>query len=120
MTEESRLLDPSALERLLDWGGQDLVGKMIDLFSENAPGKVNQIRQGVHEGDLRLVERGAHSLKSSSGNVGAERVRSLAQRIEALAEAGEGEEVPHLLEELDKTLARTVPALAERKLASEE
>ena len=105
------LLDLSILDRLRDWGGADLKHQMIELFFENAPERVEGVREGLANGDLELAERSAHSLKSSAANLGAQAVRILSARIEELLEGGKGEEAKGLLPELEARFGETIEAL---------
>lgn len=109
--ETGPLLDPAAFVRLREWGGDGLLKKMIELFTQNSPIRMDQIRKGVAEGDPDLVEGGAHSLKSSCGNLGAESVRLLAARMETLGEEKRLEEARELLPELERQFDETLKAL---------
>lgn len=80
---ELQVIDPQALERLKEWGGDKLAGQMVRLFLKNSGARMDQIRNGVSQGDPDESERGAHSLKSSAANVGAEALRAAATRIES-------------------------------------
>lgn len=86
--EDTRVIDPSAHERLLEWGGSELLSQMVGLFLEHTGARMEMISSGFETGEARQVEHGAHSLKSSAANVGAQRVRGLAQRLETLASEG--------------------------------
>ena len=88
-TELAPLLDPKGLALLREWGVEPLVKKMVELFLRNSEERLALGREGLEAGDPRLVERAAHSVKSGAGNVGADRLRDLATRIEGAAEAGE-------------------------------
>ncbi|MFQ5553102.1 MAG: Hpt domain-containing protein [Thermoplasmata archaeon] len=81
-------VDPEALDRLREWGGDQLVGQMIRLFLENSETRMEQIRAGLEKDDADEAGKGAHSLKSSAANVGAHTVRALAAAMEQ--QAGEG------------------------------
>ena len=85
MSDQS-VIDQSAIERLKEWGGAELPRKMIDIFLSNSPERMEQIRDGISTETPRKAETGAHSLKSSAGNVGAIRLQSLAEEAESLAE----------------------------------
>lgn len=82
-------VDPKILERLRRLGGNELVLKMIDLFSSHAQSVLTQALTAFSAGDLEALERAAHSIKSSAGNVGALEVRHLAEQIEEAAHAGD-------------------------------
>lgn len=81
MTDTNPIERP-ALDRLEEWGGERLLQQMIRLFLENSPERMTQIRDGLDGGEASVVERGAHSLKSSAANVGAHEVSRIAQLME--------------------------------------
>jgi len=103
---DSPVIDPGALERLMEWGGEELPRKMIEIFLSHAPQRVEQIREGLMESDPRGVVEGAHSLKSSAGNLGASRVQTLCHEVERMAEGGDLSAAQELLSELDRAYAR--------------
>ena len=105
------ILDTAALDKLYEWGGAELKDKMIELFSQNAPDRLEGVRAGLGSGDLELAERSAHSLKSSAANLGAQAVRQLSGRIEELLEKGEEDEARGLLPELEEKFGETIQAL---------
>lgn len=113
-------LDPEALERLRGWGGEALVGKMIALFLKNAPERMAEIRAGAATGDWDRLERGAHSLKSSAGNLGADSLRALSARMEEAAEARSDDPVDGLLAELESAFDHTLRALRETQAAASD
>ena len=82
---DSQVIDPEALERLREWGGDKLATQMVRLFLKNSGTRMDQIRNGVANEDLKEAEFGAHSLKSSAANIGAEGLRSLATSAESAA-----------------------------------
>jgi len=104
-------IDPQALDRLREWGGDPLVAQMIRLFIKNAGLRVEQIRTGVRDELIREAEMGAHSLKSSAANLGAERVRNLAAEIERAAANDEPGPVAALLPELEIAFANAMAEL---------
>jgi len=105
------LVDPQQMERLQEWGGPQLQRKMIDLFLTHARDRVEEIREGLANADARKAETGAHTLKSSAGNVGASRVQEMAQEAEALAEAGKLEELEAVLPALEEAFDAVCDAL---------
>ncbi|MCJ7628938.1 MAG: Hpt domain-containing protein [Longimicrobiales bacterium] len=101
MMKDLPLLDLAQMERLNEWGGSELKRKMIGLFLTHAVERLDQIREGVSAGSPEKAEAGAHTLKSSAGNVGAQRVQMLARDAEALAEAGNLDELKALFPSLE-------------------
>ena len=87
-SDPNQVVDEKTLERLRRLGGNELVVKMIDLFSSHAQSVLTQALAAFEAEDLEALERAAHSIKSSAGNVGAIEVRHLAEQIEEAAHAG--------------------------------
>ncbi|MBM4185453.1 MAG: Hpt domain-containing protein [Gemmatimonadetes bacterium] len=109
---DAQIIDPQALERLREWGGEKLAGQMVPLFLKNSGTRMDQIRAGVTGTDLQEAERGAHSLKSSAANIGAETLRTLATRMEGAALDGSVETAGALLPELESAYADAMRELA--------
>jgi HPt (histidine-containing phosphotransfer) domain-containing protein len=109
---DSQILDPQALDRLREWGGDKLAGQMVRLFLKNSGARMDQIRAGVGAADLQEAERGAHSLKSSAANIGAEFLRTLATRMESAALDESAEDARALLPELEAAYTDAMRELA--------
>lgn len=108
---EPKVLDQAALDRLREWGGEKLLAQMIRLFLENAPTRMEQIRTGVSSETADEAEKGAHSLKSSAANIGAETIRALAAEMEHAASDGDVAAVAERLPALEDAFARGIEAL---------
>jgi HPt (histidine-containing phosphotransfer) domain-containing protein len=108
---DSQIIDPQALDRLREWGGDKLAAQMVRLFLKNSGTRMDQIRSGVDGGDLEEAERGAHSLKSSAANIGAETLRTLATRIESAALEDDPDTAGSLLPELEKAYSEAMSEL---------
>lgn len=111
--DETVVVDTDALSRLEEWGGRELVLKMLAIFFEHAPERIEQIRSGARDGQLEETERGAHSLKSSAGNLGARRLQARAAEMEEKAADGELDEVTALLPDLESAWAEALAALTD-------
>ncbi len=111
--EDLPLVDLAQMERLKEWGGPELQKKMVELFLTHARERLDQIIEGVSNGDTVKAETGAHTLKSSAGNVGAQRVQALATDAEALAEAGNMGDLEALLPTLQEEFDAACGALEE-------
>jgi CheY-like chemotaxis protein len=84
------LLDPSALERLVETIGDDrsLLTALIDTFLSDAPRLVEAARRGLEHGQTEEVRRAAHTLKSNGATFGASSLSELSRQLEALARLG--------------------------------
>ena len=56
---------------LCEEGDPELLVDLIQMYLEDAPHKLSEIVQGLADHDWDRVERAAHSLKGSAGNLGA-------------------------------------------------
>ena len=118
--EEEHCIDPAALERLHKMGGEKLVGQIIGIFLENAPKRLQAARSGEETGDFKAIEQAVHSLRSSAGNLGADRIQELAGIIEELAEKEQGESIPGLLDELEAAFVQVKARLQEEQKGLEQ
>ncbi len=101
------ILDIERLDKLKSIGGPELLFQMLDLYLGNAPDRISGILEGCREQDYDRIRKSAHSLKSSSGNVGAMAFMDLCQQIEVAAEQGN---LP-LLEDLQDSFVRQSQAV---------
>ncbi len=104
-------LDLHVLEKLEKLGGEELVSKMVSLFTSHAESALRDAFAGLSGKDLDRVRKAAHALKSSAGNVGALKVQSLSDEIEQMAEQGNGNIQP-LLTDLENAYFRAKALLA--------
>jgi signal transduction histidine kinase/CheY-like chemotaxis protein len=85
-------LDNSALDavRQLDPDGSDrLLSRLIALYRDDSSQLLADIDNGLKAGDAEAVARAAHTLKSSSANLGATNVAAIARQIETSARGGD-------------------------------
>ncbi|MBW3660756.1 MAG: Hpt domain-containing protein [Gemmatimonadetes bacterium] len=97
--------DAAALLRLRRLGGNALVRRMAGLFVSLGEERVAAARAGVEYGDLDTIERAAHSLKSSAGNVGAIELQRLAEAVERAAAEGRRSAAAAGVEEMEAAFA---------------
>ncbi|MGH7786444.1 MAG: Hpt domain-containing protein [Candidatus Binatia bacterium] len=79
------VLDQTALEALRDLndeGEDDLLVELIDLFLEDAPTRMNGMRDAIAKQDWPAVASWAHSLKGSCGSLGAMPMAEQCNRLE--------------------------------------
>lgn len=118
MSADDSQWDDAAIDRLRKLGGNDLLGKMIDLFLQGAPKRIAAARAGEQAGDWTAVGHATHALKSSAANVGARRLSQLCEQIELLANQNNGPAIPPLLPELEVTFEQVRARLIALKGAS--
>jgi signal transduction histidine kinase/CheY-like chemotaxis protein len=106
-------LDHSAIEavRQLDPDGQDrLLSRLIALYRDDSSQLLADMENALKVGDTENVARAAHTLKSSSANLGATNVAAIARQIEHAARGGDISELPA---SMTKLRAQRTVALSE-------
>lgn len=82
---ELPLIDPEAIENLraLNPGDNDeFLREIITIFLEDTPQRIAELDQSLVAGDVPTFTRAAHSIKGSSSNLGALRLREFAEKLE--------------------------------------
>jgi HPt (histidine-containing phosphotransfer) domain-containing protein len=85
-------------------GDAELLKELADLFLEEYPRLMAELRAAHEQGDAKQVERTAHGLKGSVANFGAKPAVDAASQIEQLGKAGKLETVAEALRSLDLAL----------------
>jgi len=83
------------------------------LFREDAALRIHELRDSVARSDAATLQRAAHALKSSSGNIGAARMYALCATIEANARQGNLAGMGEMVQQLSAELERALRALTE-------
>ncbi len=78
-----------AIKALQRPGKPDLLQMVVGLFETDAPKNINSLLSGLEASDLELVRTSAHTLKSSSAYLGADRLSALCRDIEQAARSGD-------------------------------
>jgi two-component system sensor histidine kinase/response regulator len=110
-TSASHPLEEAAIDRLRRLGGDEFAGNMINLFLEYSQTKLVDAQKASQAEDCAGVAKAAHPIKSSAGNVGANRVQELAASLEEAATAQQLGEMDRLLGQLAAALAEVKPRL---------
>jgi CheY-like chemotaxis protein len=66
-------------------GNDELMGELIQLFIDDAPKQMREIRDAQSKSDAARLENAAHSLKGSASTLGAVALTSSARKLEFLA-----------------------------------
>jgi CheY-like chemotaxis protein/HPt (histidine-containing phosphotransfer) domain-containing protein len=103
-----QVLDQSILAELREMpptDGLSMLRELVDLFLESAPHRISQISQSI--ADAPKLAFHAHALKSMSLNLGAKRMVELSQKLEELGRAGNLNDAPPLLKDLETAYTQT-------------
>lgn len=86
----------------------------LQVYCEQSRILTGQLRTALELGDIGETIRLAHTIKGSSGSVGARAVELLARKLEETGEHADMETVAALVEALEDELPRTEKAIAEK------
>ena len=78
---------------------------MVAIFFEESAEMIRRIEKAIAEKDAELLERSAHTLKSSSAMFGARRARHAALDLEILGKSGTTDNSTPLFEKLRREVA---------------
>jgi signal transduction histidine kinase/CheY-like chemotaxis protein/HPt (histidine-containing phosphotransfer) domain-containing protein len=113
--DESALANIRALQRP---GAPDLLLRVVDLYLASAPKLIKQMHAALVQSDAPAIMRAAHTLKSSSANLGARHLADLCKTLEACSRKGNIDPAAAMLAQLQAEYVRTADALtAEVKVA---
>ncbi len=86
-------VDTERLSVLLRTGGRELVSELIDIYLDEMPGRLDQLREAVEAEDVETVRTVAHKIKGSSSNLGLPEVALAGATLE---DVGKNENMEHV------------------------
>ncbi|PIR00310.1 MAG: hypothetical protein COV66_07445 [Nitrospinae bacterium CG11_big_fil_rev_8_21_14_0_20_45_15] len=92
-------------------GDDELFREIVEIYLEDSPTIVKNLKQAVMDSDAANIEKFAHALKGASGNICAEPVCDLAQMIERMGRKNELSEVRDVYRKLVKEFIRLKDSL---------
>lgn len=104
-----------AIRQLEHYGSPGLVQRVVGIFLDETPRLIDGLHRAVRESAADRLRLGAHSLKGSSGNVGAERLNACARRLERACKGGFPANADTLIAAIDSSFEEAARAL--RRLA---
>ena len=99
-------------------GNQDLLARVVGLYSTNSQVLIESIRAAVIGNDAAALMKAAHALRSCSGNVGATSLSALCADVEAAAAMGDLSTAFSLIETLLAEHGQVLLALDEQTKAA--
>ena len=105
--------DQAAFDHLLEITGNDLefVDELIDTYLADASVQLEAMQAAASSGDAAALVRPAHSLKSSSANVGAMALADICRALEAAAQTGDVPDAQEQVADCDRAFADARAAL---------
>jgi HPt (histidine-containing phosphotransfer) domain-containing protein len=98
------VLDPAVIERLRQLtppGEPDVLGEILTVFLAEVPRRIDRLKAAWRAGNGADVQRAAHSLKGSSGNIGADALFEVCRQIDERARTGDVR-LEELIDALDR------------------
>ena len=89
----------------------DALARIIGLYLEDVPLRLEALRRAVERGEAQKVEETAHMLKGGSGYMGAVRMVEICAALQEVGASGDLSRAPELLDELEAEFWRLHPAL---------
>lgn len=90
---------------------EDFLVELIDVYLDEAPARMARLQLAVDGHDADTLTREAHTLKSSSANVGAMTLSALAQQVELAGRTGRMENLADVMRHMAATFAQVRTAL---------
>ncbi len=112
MCKMEPVIDKAAALARVD-GDREFLAQLVDVFMGDATARLAGVRAALARHDCAALERAAHSLKGAASSIGATAVAQTAERLEALARAGDLAHAGPVCAALEAEMARLQPALAE-------
>ena len=104
------VFDLAAFERQTG-GDASLRAEIVQMFLEDCPVRVEEIRAAVASGDAAALVSSAHALKGSAAYLSASIVRGRAADLERLGREQRLTDAPAILAQLDAAVAAVITAL---------
>lgn len=109
------LIDQEAWETMKSMTEPAFLVELIEVYLNDSPQLIEQIRTGLAAGEVDTVRRAAHSLKSNSASFGANRLANAARELEMIAKGGTLDGAGAKLETVEAEFSQLLPVLAELK-----
>ena len=112
---DSSVIDAQAIENLraLNPGDNDeFLREIAGIFLEDTPARIVELEQSLAAADLAKFTRAAHSIKGSSANLGALKLRAAAEKLEHHARTQGLQDVTAMVGEIKAEFAHALTELS--------
>lgn len=84
------IIDQEAIENLRALNPEDdsFLREIVGIFLEDTPARIAELKDSFARSDVAAFSRAAHSIKGSSSNLGASRLRKAAETLEHESKKG--------------------------------
>lgn len=98
---QPKSINADVIENLKALGGITLLAELHSVYIRTSETLIKEIHTAIAENNAQALKEKAHSLKSSSGNMGALQLSQLCLQLEKMGEAGKMTEAQALMPSLD-------------------
>jgi signal transduction histidine kinase/HPt (histidine-containing phosphotransfer) domain-containing protein len=105
-------VDPTTLMGIVG-GDKGLMTELGQIFLEDYPVQMTELRKAIDRGDACHLERTAHSLKGALGTIAADKARTLAYELEMVGHSARFDKAAVILQELIAELERLTAFFSE-------
>ncbi|MFL5814276.1 MAG: Hpt domain-containing protein [Bdellovibrionia bacterium] len=103
----------NSLRELVSADQPDFLKQILTLFQDTAPMKVRSIQTALGQSDYATIAREAHTLKSSSANIGALELSTVCQTLEKAARSSDATTVSQESAKLQPALNTALTLIAQ-------
>jgi CheY-like chemotaxis protein len=112
--EAPPVIDRRVLNSLRQMAGSKtpaLLRQIIAHYREDAPQRLQDIRDAIAAGDAQSLRQSAHTLRSSSANLGAMNLSHLCKKLEMMGRVGTTTDAPEWIAQIEAEYAKVKVAL---------
>ncbi len=110
-TQAPAIIDKTAVLERFE-GDSELLHEIVELFLEECPRRLAEMRDALGRGDSDALQRAAHSIRGSVGNFNAQAAVQAASHLEMMSQAGEKGGLDEACAALEWEISRLTVALA--------
>ena len=114
------LIDPNALDlirSLQPEAGDELLAQLIGIYLEDAPKHIVAMRAATQHSDVDALRVAAHTLKSSSAQLGALRLSESCRTLEQRARSKQVDDAALLVSDVEREFAQVRAAFEQLRAA---
>lgn len=108
-------LDIAVLRRLGEETDPNMIPELIDLFIEDASGRVSKIKDAAKDDNYKELATQAHTLSGSAAAYGAVKLTTLAKQLELSSKAHDAERITQQVKDIQLSFSSAMTDLREYK-----
>ncbi len=107
--QTTTVIDESVLDnyrRIQQPGKPDIIKRLVDIYLGSSPDILRKISDAGAKGDMEQLWQSAHSLKSSSANLGATTLAALCETVEEMGRNNQEDNLVEMIAKIEKEYTR--------------